>query len=99
MTLSSFGMDVQPGFTIYKNGYGPVWVCPHAGPAFESPFDRDENSDVVASLCWLQTGGSLVISTISRHRALGIDLNRDAPERDSANLLWGEYEKNPDSKR
>jgi hypothetical protein len=92
-------MDIQPGFIVYKNGYGPVWVCPHSGPAFENPFDRDENSEVVASLCWMKTGGSLIISTIPRHRAFGIDFNRDAPERNTSNLLWEEFEKNPDSRR
>lgn len=99
MNLNLFEMDIQPGFIVYKNGYGPVWVCPHSGPAFESPFDRDENSEVVASLCWMKTGGSLIISTLPRHRTFGIDFNRDAPEKDKSILLWEEFEKNPNSKR
>ncbi|MCD6381531.1 MAG: hypothetical protein J7L43_00945, partial [Candidatus Aenigmarchaeota archaeon] len=68
-----------PGFTVYKNGDNPVYVCPHSGPSLLSPNNRDSYSDAVASLCFEKTGGSLVISNLSRKRAFGIDFNRDLP--------------------
>ena len=92
-------IDFQPGFSIYKNGDGPVWVCPHAGPALEVPTSRDENTDTVASLCWFKTGGSLVVSGIPRKRMLGIDFNRDPPPEDLSLLLWPKFVENGYSER
>ena len=79
-------MDIfyKPGFSVYRNREDPVYVVPHAGPAFETPTSRDENTDTVASLCWMVTGGKLIISTISRKRLLGVDFNRDPPSRTKA---------------
>jgi hypothetical protein len=73
-----------PGFTVYKNGDNPVFVCPHSGPSLLSPNNRDSYSDTVASLCFEKTGGSLVISNLSRKRAFGIDFNRDLPPEEVA---------------
>ena len=50
------------GFTVYQNGDNPVYVCPHSGPSLISPNNRDSYSDVIASLCFEKTGGSMVIS-------------------------------------
>ncbi len=90
-------IDFRPGFTVYKNGRGPVWVCPHSGPAMETPTSRDGYSDVVASLCWLNMGGTLIISSIPRKQIYGIDFNRESPPKDSALNLWSEFLK--DEKR
>lgn len=68
-----------PGFTVYKNGKGPTYVTPHSGPALETTTSRDDNSDTVASLCWLKTGGTLIVSNIPRKRLLGVDFNRGIP--------------------
>lgn len=72
-------MEFCKGFTVYKNGPGPVFACVHTGPSFETPTSRDDNSDTVASLCWLRMNGSLVFSNITRKTLVGIDFNREAP--------------------
>ncbi len=85
------------GFTIYRRGDGPVFVTPHSGPALETPTNRDDNSDTVASLCWLKTGGSLVLSNVSRKRLLGIDFNRTVPSMKRALRMYNEFlwDRNP----
>jgi hypothetical protein len=79
------------GFTVYRNGGDPVFVTPHSGPSFEVPTIRDENSDTVASLCWLKTGGTLVMSNMTRKRIWGIDLNRDPPSKEQALEMFPEF--------
>ncbi|NIO22766.1 MAG: hypothetical protein GTN38_01930 [Candidatus Aenigmarchaeota archaeon] len=92
-------IDFRHGFNVYSNGIGPVWVCPHSGPALEIPTSRDENTDTVAALCWLKTGGSLIISGIPRKRMLGVDFNRDIPPEDLSLLLWPKFIENGQSER
>ena len=79
-----------PGFVLYKNGTGPTYVTPHSGPALETTTSRDDNSETVASLCWLKTGGTLIVSNIPRKRLLGVDFNRDIPPLEKA---LGYYER------
>jgi len=82
------------GFIVYrnhKNLYEPVFVAPHSGPAFEVPTSRDESSDTVASLCWMKTGGSLIMSGVPRKRLTGIDFNRDPPPKKLALQLWQKF--------
>ncbi|MCP3683018.1 MAG: hypothetical protein GY861_10035 [bacterium] len=82
------------GFTVYrnhKNIYEPVFVAPHCGPAFEVPTSRDENSDTVSSLCWMKSGGSLIVSGVPRKRLTGIDFNRDPPPKKLAIQLWQKF--------
>lgn len=92
-------IDFRRGFTVYRNGVGPVWVCPHSGPALEVPTSRDENTDTVATLCWLKTGGSLVVSGVPRKKMLGIDFNRDIPPEDISLLMWPKFIENGHSER
>ncbi|UCD02835.1 MAG: hypothetical protein JSV63_03565 [Candidatus Aenigmatarchaeota archaeon] len=73
------GVTFGPGFMVLENGDEIIWVTPHSGPALETPTSRDQNSDTVASLCWLKAGGKYILSTMPRKRALGIDFNRDPP--------------------
>lgn len=71
------------GYSVY-NREGPrdfTYVAPHSGPAMEIPTSRDDNSETVASLCWLRTGGKFILSTMPRKRAFGIDFNRGIPPR------------------
>ncbi len=79
------------GFTVYRNGTDPVFVAPHCGPSFETPTIRDDNSDTVASKCWLKTGGTLVFSNMTRKRIWGIDLNRDPPSKELALKMYPEF--------
>jgi hypothetical protein len=72
-------MRVKSGFLVFDKGDEITWSTPHSGPALETPTSRDDNSDTVASLCWMKIGGRLVISTMPRKRAMGIDFNRDRP--------------------
>lgn len=72
-------MKIKPGFLLFENGTSITWIAQHSGPALETPTSRDSNSDTVASLAWMKVGGKLVVSTMPRKRALGIDFNRDKP--------------------
>ncbi len=82
-------MKIKPGYMVFDNGNGQAgekvtWAAPHTGPALETPTSRDDNSDTVASLCWMKVGGKFVLSTIPRKRVMGIDLNRDPPSMENA---------------
>ena len=78
-------IDFREGFIIYREGKKePAYVCVHSGPALENPVSRDNNSETVASLCWMKTGGTLIISTLPRKRAFGIDFNRGIPPKPEA---------------
>ena len=85
-----------PGFVVYKNGKGPTYVTPHSGPALETTTSRDDNSETVASLCWLKTGGTLVVSNIPRKRLLGVDFNRDIPSLEKAMDYYEKFRKDED---
>ncbi len=83
----------RKGYIVYKEkGKGDfTFVAPHSGPALEIPTSRDDNSETVASLCWMKTGGTLVMSTMPRKRALGIDFNRGIPKRTEAVELFSQF--------
>ena len=87
---------IEKGFTVFRNGDNLVWVAPHSGFSFETPTSRDWNSDTVASLCWIKTGGSLVLSTITRKRIWGIDFNRDPPSKEHALKMYPEFQADKD---
>lgn len=82
---------IRPGFIIYEKGDGPVYVCPHSGAALEVPTSRDDNSETVASICWLKTGGTLIVSTLPRKPIFGIDYNRSPPTSEMALKLWKRF--------
>ncbi len=85
-------MKVKPGFMVFENeGSDITWATPHSGPALETPTSRDENSDTVASLCWMKVGGKFVLATIPRKRILGIDLNRDPPPPSKAVKYYNDF--------
>lgn len=87
------------GFSLYKINDEPLFVAPHSGPAFEIPTSRDEHADLVASLCWMKTGGSLLISHMPRKMNLGIDFNRDPPQKKLALDMWSEFLSNYNSEK
>lgn len=97
--MKFLSIDFKPGFVIYRNGPGPVWVCPHSGPALEIPTSRDQWSDTIASLCWLKMGGTLIVSTIPRKQMYGMDFNRDIPPKDSSLSLWPEFVRDENKER
>src|SRR3989338_857060 len=84
------------GFMIYRNMHGPVYVSMHSGPSIETPTNR-ENTETPASLACLETGGTFVLSNITRKRIFGIDFNRELPTMDKALDMWNEFktEANP----
>ena len=86
----------RPGFIVYRNGRGPTYVTPHSGPALETVTSRDDNSETVASLCWLKTGGTLIVSNIPRKRLMGIDFNRGIPPMKDALSYYERFRKDDD---
>jgi len=80
------------GYTIFRNGTGPVFVAIHSGPNFENPNNRDENTDIISGLCWQRMGGALVVSNLSRKRTMGIDLNRGIPPKRLAINMWNKFQ-------
>src|SRR3989344_4643635 len=73
-------ISFKKGYSVYdKDNKEHAFVAIHAGPAIENPVHRDDHSETVASLCWNQIGGRLVISGVSRDRLWGVDFNRGIP--------------------
>ena len=97
--MKNLEIEVQPGFVIYRNGPGPVWICPHSGPAMSNNSSRDNGSDVIASMCWLKTGGTMIISSIPRDKLLGLDFNRTLPPKDMALFFFQYFVENKDASR
>ncbi len=92
--------DFRTGFIIYREGNKePYYVTLHSGPALERPMSRDGNSETVASLSWLKTGGTLIVSAIPRKRAYGIDFNRDIPPKKEAIEIYADFVKDVNQKR
>jgi hypothetical protein len=89
-------VSFYPGFIVYRNGSGPTYVTPHSGPALETTTSRDDNSETVASLCWLKTGGTLIVSNVPRKRLLGVDFNRDMPPPKKAIEYYERFRKDED---
>lgn len=81
-------VEIENGFIHIKNRNDPVYITLHTGPQYGLPTIRDTNADTVASLCWKRTGGRLLISTISRNPLIGIDLNRNIPDKRTAIRQW-----------
>jgi hypothetical protein len=90
-TKCGMNVKIRPGFIVYESGEGPVYVCPHSGGALEVPTSRDDNSETVASICWLRTGGTLIVSTLPRKPMFGIDYNRDAPPKTLSLKMWDSF--------
>ena len=86
--------ETQPGFLVYKDGYGPVFVALHSGHAFGDVLGRDDNSDVISVRCWGKYGGTLILSSITRDRVYGIDFNRDIPPYDVALDAYNKFIEN-----
>jgi hypothetical protein len=90
-------MKIKPGYIVFENGNMDkemvTWAAPHTGPALETPTSRDDNSDTVASLCWLKVGGRFVLATVPRKRLLGLDLNRDPPTLSKAVRYYEPFKK------
>ncbi len=92
-------LKIKKGFTIYsqgKNGIGII--APHAGPAFDTVTSRDDNSETVASLCFRNFGGKLIVSNVSRKRLWGIDFNRDIPSLKTALRAYDMFKDGKDNK-
>lgn len=81
------------GYVVYrkKGERDFTYVAPHSGPALETPTSRDDNSETVASLCWLRTGGTFILSTMPRKRAFGVDFNRGIPRKGEALELFDSF--------
>ena len=88
------------GYIVYKEkGSDFTYVAPHSGPALEIPTSRDDNSETVASLCWMRTGGSLILSTMPRKRSFGVDFNRGIPKKSESLELFKNFMEDQTPKR
>jgi len=86
--------EFRKGFIIYTKGNPKIiFVAPHSGPALGVSPDRDDNSETVASICWNNMGGKLVVSNSPRKRMWGVDFNRDIPELKTALKGYEEFSK------
>lgn len=90
-------IDFNKGYIILGEGE-PFFICPHSGPSIEVPTNRDDYSDTIASLCWMKSGGSFMISTMPRKAGFGIDFNRTVPDKEEAIDIWEDFieDKNPE---
>ncbi len=96
--MKNIKIEFRHGFTVYKSSNKePCFVAPHCGPAFETTTSRDVNSETVASLCWMKMGGTMLISNVSRKRAMGIDLNRAVPPKPESLNCFSDFmlDRNP----
>jgi len=85
-------IEFRRGYNVFfKKGWNVTYVAPHAGPAFETVTSRDENTETVASLCWMRTGGKIIVSSLPRKRALGIDFNRGIPPKGLSIRLFQDF--------
>jgi len=86
--------EFRKGFMIYNSGNtNLVFASPHSGPALGLSPDRDDNSETVASICWGNMGGKLIIGNVPRKRTWGVDFNRDIPELKVALKGYQEFNK------
>ncbi|MFH1209332.1 MAG: hypothetical protein V1663_00895 [archaeon] len=84
--------NFEKGFLVYKDKERDLVIaCPHSGPALDHPTTRDDNSETVASLCWHELNGTLVISSMPRKRQYGIDFNRDLPPLKTALEAYNDF--------
>jgi hypothetical protein len=83
----------RKGYIVYKEKGERdfTYVSPHSGSALEIPTSRDDNSETVASLCWIKSGGTLIISTMPRKRAFGIDFNRGIPNKRESQEIFSDF--------
>ncbi|MBL7206358.1 MAG: hypothetical protein ISS36_02025 [Candidatus Aenigmarchaeota archaeon] len=81
-------VEIKNGYIHLKNKDDPVYIVLHTGPNYSLPTIRDTNSDTVASLCWKKTGGRLLLSTMARNPLIGVDLNREVPDKKTAIKEW-----------
>ena len=91
----------RKGYIVYrdKGKRDFTYVALHSGPALEIPTSRDDNSETVASLCWMKTGGTLIVSTMPRKRAFGIDYNRGIPKKSESLELFESFLKDQQPRR
>jgi hypothetical protein len=92
-------IEFRRGYNVFSKPGDIAYVALHAGPALEIPTSRDENTETVASLCWFKTGGKLVISSLPRKKAFGIDFNRGIPPKKEAISLFEGFSSGKDEKR
>jgi hypothetical protein len=72
--------DIKRGFIIADSGKpGPLYVAPHAAPAYYKPGDHQDHNTHYISFKLATYGGKALISTLSRERDLGIDFYRPFP--------------------
>jgi len=85
-------VNIKKGYVVYsKEDTNLIFIVPHAGHAVENPVHRDDHSDTVASLCWKEMGGRLIMSSVSRNRLFGIDFNRTVPSIKEALNKYKEF--------
>jgi len=94
-------MLIKNGFTISDSGKrGPVFVAPHASPAFHKPdYYQDQGTHYIANMLAEMNGGKALISTITREKDIGIDFFRQAPTASTALKYYKYFLKYHSSKK
>ena len=63
---------------------GPLYVAPHAPPAYYKPGDHQDHNTHYISFKLATHGGKAIIASLPRERDIGIDFYRPYPSADNA---------------
>ncbi len=76
---------IKRGYMLFDSGKaGPMYVAPHAAPAYEKPGDhQDHNTHFIAYRLALN-GGRALVSSITRERVFGVDFYKPSPDMKTA---------------
>jgi len=76
---------IKRGYVVIDSGEpGPIYVAPHAAPAFYKPGDHQDHNTHYVSYKLATYGGKALVSGLSRERDIGIDFYRPYPNTETA---------------
>ena len=76
---------IKRGYIIANSGKpGPLYVAPHAAPAYYKPGDHQDHNTHYISFHLAKNGGMALIASLSREKDIGIDFFRTFPNQKTA---------------
>jgi hypothetical protein len=77
--------QIMRGYIIIDSGKtGPLYVAPHAAPAYYKPGDHQDHNTHYIAYALAKDGGKALISGLSREQNIGIDFFRPWPHSKTA---------------